>query len=923
MKQGPASSLYAQLARQAAAEGCVLVKNDREALPLQKGDHVAVFGRSAWNYYKSGLGSGGMVNTNYVIGILDALKESEDIALDQDVLDVYEDWMKTNPVDEGHGWGTVPWSQHEMPVSDAVVAKAAEKDTAAIVIIGRTAGEDQDNDAAPGSYLLTDIEEELIRKVSAAFRRSIILLNTGNIIDMKWVGRFDPAAVMYVWQGGQEGGNGVADVLFGKENPSGRLTDTIAKDIQDYPAYGNFGNERKNYYKEDIYVGYRYFETLAKENVLYPFGYGLSYTSFQIESRLSVVLKDAITVDVRVKNTGDHAGKEVVQIYVKAPQGRLGKPARVLAGFYKTPLLAPMEEVSASIVCPKSYFASFDDSGRENGINGMLLEEGTYEVFSGKDCRNAVSAGTWEQEYQIIEVCSAACAPVEPFERMIVSADEQGQYHCSYEEVPIQKTDENSSVSDDLAAKEIPYSGDCGYRLADVYEQKVTLDAFVGQLSDEDLISLFHGEGMCSSKVTAGIAGAFGGITKNLEHFGIPPIGCADGPSGIRMDCGTEAFSLPNGTALGCTFNTELAEELFTCLGEELCRNRIDVLLGPGINIHRHPLNGRNFEYVSEDPILTGKMAAAQLRGLNRSKIAGTIKHYCANNQEKNRTKIEAVVSQRALREIYLKVFEMAVKEGDARSVMTTYGPLNGLWTAGNFGLNTQILRNDWAFDGIVMTDWWGTANWANEEDDKTVRAPMVKAQNDVYMCCADAEEELKRDDVFLSLQEGIVQRGELQRNAKNILRFILKTPAMERWMHPETAEEKMTDANGIAESSGEEMFSFNVIPKDHAELVFEGDQALNIWDSNRNWGIRVEKEGNYDLIMEYSTESVEQAQIAISVYVDNIYRKMISLRGTEGEQRTVREPLLELMQGNHYVKLFHKEKGVAVHTIGICEKNI
>lgn len=329
---------YAKLARQAGAEGCVLLRNEKQALPLRKGDHVAVFGRCAYYYYKSGLGSGGLVNTRYVVSILDALKGCQDISLNEDVLSIYESWIRENPVDEGHGWGTVPWSQKEMPLTDEVM-EAAKSSDIAIVIIGRTAGEDQDNKEEEGSYLLTQVEEDMIRRVSQQFERTVVLLNVGNIVDMSWVEEYQPSAVLYAWQGGQEGGNAVVDVLTGAVNPCGKLTDTIAYGISAYPSTINFGNTKKNYYQEDIYVGYRYFETFAPNEVQYPFGFGLSYTKFDMSAVLKKVDDEHITVAAIVKNVGDTAGKEVVQIYVKAPQGKLGKPVRVLVGFAKTDVL--------------------------------------------------------------------------------------------------------------------------------------------------------------------------------------------------------------------------------------------------------------------------------------------------------------------------------------------------------------------------------------------------------------------------------------------------------------------------------------------------------------------------------------------------------------------------------------------------------
>ena len=315
--------IYAKIARKAAAEGAVLLKNEKEVLPLKKGEKLAVFGRIQFHYYKSGTGSGGMVNTKYVVGILDALKE-EEIKLNQELEQVYREWTKDHPFNCGNGWGQEPWSQEEMPLSLETVQKAAESSETALVIIGRTAGEDQDAKNERGSYLLTETEEEMLEKVCTTFKRVIVVLNVGSIIDMNWVKAYKPQAVLYTWQGGMEGGHAVADILMGRVNPCGKLADTIASSIKDYPSDVNFGGEEGNQYAEDIYVGYRYFETFAKEKVLYPFGYGLSYTSFEIKSQMELE-EDAYIFYIHVKNTGKFAGKEVIQIYVNPPQGKIGR----------------------------------------------------------------------------------------------------------------------------------------------------------------------------------------------------------------------------------------------------------------------------------------------------------------------------------------------------------------------------------------------------------------------------------------------------------------------------------------------------------------------------------------------------------------------------------------------------------------------
>uniref|UniRef100_UPI004055B225 glycoside hydrolase family 3 protein n=1 Tax=Acetatifactor sp. TaxID=1872090 RepID=UPI004055B225 len=903
---------YAQAARQAAAEGCVLLKNDNETLPLRKGDKVAVFGRCAFHYYKSGLGSGGLVNTRYVVSILDALKACEDISVEESLLHLYEEWSKENPIDEGHGWGTIPWSQAEMPVIDEVLEAAKDADVA-VVIVGRTAGEDQDNSNEAGSYLLTDIERDMIAKVSKTFARTVVLLNVGNIIDMNWVEEYNPSAVMYVWQGGQEGGNGVVDVLTGKVNPCGKLTDTIAYSINDYPSTVNFGDKYKNYYTEDIYVGYRYFETFAKDKVQYPFGFGLSYTQFIISSAMKEVTEDMVRITAKVQNTGTVAGKEVVLVYVQAPQGVLGKPSRVLAGFAKTNLLQPGECAELTIECSKANFTSYDDAGVTGHKSCYILEPGVYRIYVGTDVRSAVLCGNWQQEEQVIEVLQEACAPIENFERLKPLEQNDGSFLQKTEKVPVRTVNLLERI-ETLREDAIPYTGDKGYVLGDVFDGKVSLDEFVAQLSDEDLMCIFRGEGMCSPKVTPGTAGAFGGLTERHRKFGIPAMCCADGPSGIRMDCGTKAFSIPNGTALGCSFNLDLVQELFGHMGRELRKNKVDTLLGPGINIHRNPLNGRNFEYISEDPLLTGKMGAVQLLGMHESGVTGTIKHFAANNQEKDRTTVEAAVSERALREIYLKGYEICVKEGNARSIMTSYNPINGIWAAGNFDLCTTILRKEWGYQGIVMTDWWANSNWDGEVAEKTNRAPMVRAQNDIYMCCASTEEEMSVDNVKEKLESGDITRYDLQRNSKNILKFIMESPAMLRELG--RIEEEEIGEEGELGGGPVDMPYFGV-DGETGVLIIEKEQVALV-DGEINFGLSIPADGDYSITLEVQSELTELAQLPVSLYIDNLYRTTHSFRGTNGALTEAEIVKGEVKGKDHYVKLVQQGNGLEIRKIMI-----
>ena len=905
---------YAVLARQATAEGCVLLENEGQALPLREGERVAVFGRMAFHYYKSGLGSGGLVNTRYVVGILDALKDCEEIRLDEKLMGIYEDWIRENPFDEGQGWGRVPWCQKEMEVTDEMLGCARDNDVS-LVIIGRTAGEDQDNNAGPGSYCLTETEEDMIRRVCQVSKRTVVVLNVGNIIDMSWVKKYHPQAVLYAWQGGQEGGNGVADVLTGKVCACGKLTDTIAQSIEDYPSTENFGDPFKNYYKEDIYVGYRYFETFAKDKVLYPFGYGLSYTSFGIKAEILKNSEEELTVAAEVVNTGAVKGKEVVQVYAKVPQGKLGNPARRLIGFAKTGELKPGEKEEVVIVIPKYDLASYDDSGVTGHKSCYVLEEGTYEISVGSDVRSAESAGCYEEKFRVVEKLQEACAPVEKFSRMKAVLMPDGSYQAVTEEVPVRTVDPQERRKQNLP-ETLAYTGDKGYKLVDVLDGKVSMENFVAQIREEDLIAMFRGEGMCSPKVTPGTAAAFGGVTESMKALGIPVGCCADGPSGIRMDCGTKAFSLPNGTALGCTFNTELVGDLYEMTGKELRLNKIDSLLGPGMNIHRNPLNGRNFEYISEDPLLTGRICAAQVKAMAKSGIGSTIKHFCGNNQEVGRSTSDSVMSERCLREIYLKGFEMAVREGGARSVMTTYGSVNGLWTAGSYDLCTTILRKEWGFEGIVMTDWWAKSNYEGHQAEVQVKAPMVAAQNDIYMVVSDAKANPEKDDVEEMLHAGKLTLGELQRNGANILGFLLKSPSILLLTDRICAEE--LEAMNTKEADDVDAGDLIAITSDPEtqEMVVDGSLLHPAKGNTDILAVTNDYMGEFTVKFVLRSELGELAQLSISVFMDNIHKMTVSVQGTNGKWVEESRPFDMSFGHNHYIKLYYGADNLEIKEI-------
>lgn len=898
---------YLDTAAKMVSEGIVMLKNENNALPLDTDKEVAVFGRIQFHYYKSGTGSGGMVNVTKVVNILDGLIDNG-VKVNEKLLDTYRKWDKENPFDLGEGWGGEPWSQKEMPLDEGLVKETAKSCETAIVIIGRTAGEEQDNRLEAGSYLLSDDEIAMLTVVRKHFKKVVLLLNVGNIIDMTDINRIAPDSVLYVWQGGMTGGKGTADVLTGKVSPSGKLPDTIAYKVSDYPSDANFGREEnRDIYAEDIYVGYRYFETFAKEKVLYPFGFGLSYTEFEIKTEKAEITEGAVKLSVSVKNIGSYKGKEVIEVYCEAPQGRLGKAARVLCGFEKTRELVPQEEQVVEIAVDIAKLASYDDSGVTGNKSCYVLEAGKYKFYVGSDVRSAEYACSFEQgEDLVTERLTQSLAPVESFER-IKPVCEGGAFSIGREAVPVSEVDESARRLEKLP-KEIAYTGDKGIKLWDVKNGKNTMDEFIAQLSDYDLSCIIRGEGMGSPRVTAGTASAFGGVSENLNGFGIPAGCCSDGPSGMRLDCGTKAFSLPNGTMIASSFNKELTSELFTFMGLEMAANKVDCLLGPGMNIHRHPLNGRNFEYFSEDPFLTGKMAAAELKGMAGAGVTGTIKHFCANNRETNRHFIDSVVSERALREIYLKGFEIAVKEGGASSVMTTYGRVNGLWTAGNFDLNTVILREEWGFKGFTMTDWWANINVRGKEPDKTDFAAMARAQNDVYMVCPDGEK--NDDNTLVALENGGIERCELQRNAANICGFLLHTNALKR-------AEGIGDTVKVINREDEEQEDDKPVQfyKVGRDITLDLSDVETKKGTSYSFALDLSNFGIYRVIVTASSTQSELAQIPMTLFSMGTAVGTFTFNGTGGKAVSMEKETPMFSRFTTF-RIYFAQNGLDLHSI-------
>ena len=903
--------------RKAAAEGAVLIKNEEQTLPLKKGEKISVFGRCQIEYYRSGTGSGGAVNVPYVKNILEELRKSEEVVVNEALAGLYEAWLLDHPFDNGGGgWACEPWFQKEMPITDEIAKSAGEVSDTALFIIGRTAGEDKDNLALPGSYYLTEEELQNLKTVAAHFSKVVVLLNVSNLIDMSWLDLAEVKdavkSVLYIWQGGMEGGAAVCDVLTGAVSPSGKLAGTIAYSLEDYPAAKNFGNKDANVYQEDIYVGYRYFETFCPEKVRYEFGYGLSYTEFTVRTEKTEVtgvgVNAVLHIDVCVTNVGAYAGKEVVQIYVGAPQGLLGKPVKTLVDFKKTKELLAGESEVLQFAVPVRNFASYDDSGITGHKSCYVLEAGVYQIYVGQSVKQTEKVliggemGYHLPELLVVEELQEAMAPEESFMRMKPGAMRaDGTYKLTYEASPIRTVDMDKRIQENLP-EGLEVTGDKGIRLIDVAEGKASLEDFVAQLSVKELATIVRAEGMSSPKVTPGTASAFGGVGDNLYAYGIPVACCADGPSGIRMESGLLATQLPIGTLLACSFNIPMMQELYVLEGKELLSNEIDTLLGPGMNLHRHPLNGRNFEYFSEDPLVTGRFAAAAVSGIEQGGSHATIKHFAANNQETARFDVNSVVSERALRELYLKGFEIAVKEGGACSIMTSYNPINGHWAASNYDLNTTILRKEWGYQGMVMTDWWAKMNdcVTGGEAQKNYLSFMVRAQNDVYMVINNngAEINSNHDDTEAAVEEGRLTVAELQRCAMNILRLIIASPVMKRPLKPLNPVPEFESVPTIAD--GIKVYAL----AENAEVLIGNDKEV---------GMQVAQTGVYNVIIKMMSPMTNLSQSSTNAFLNGEHFTTIQTCGTDGRWITEKMMRVSLQEGYYTLKLEVMKPGIEI----------
>lgn len=749
------------LCRQAAGEGCVLLKNEG-VLPLL-GKAFALFGRVQCDSFFSGYGSGGDIKPPYKISFLEGIKESG-LNYDKETASLYEEWCHVHRPYDGF-WGFWPLGYDEMKVSEDVVRKAAEKEDTAVYVLGRSSGEDRDNKIKRGGWYLTRAEERMICLLKKHFAKICVMINSGAVIDMSWVEKYSVDAVLYCWQGGQEMGRGAADILSGRTNPCGRLSCTIA-DIHEYPSTKGFGSRKRVEYKEDIYVGYRYFYTFAREKIAYPFGFGLSYTTFSIEM---MSFKD-LTMEVRVTNTGNMAGKEVVQLYCRAPQGKLGKSDKALVAFEKTPLLQPEESCSIMLRFDKKSLSSFDDTGQIQKY-AFVLEKGIYEFLLGNSSLAENVAACYEaEEDEVLEQLEEVCGVKRGFKRLVNS---NGRVFRPVEES--QEALKERMLSRLPMRENVP---SCCVTWKSVVQGEAQIDDFVFGLSEDDLEHVVRGSdwGMYDPHGTGGNAGIIGGTAGNLRKIGLPVISTCDGASGVR--CEAHSSLIPIETMLACTFDKELVRHMAFEMGKEMKDIGLQVLLAPNINIQRNPLCGRNFEYFSEDPYHCGEMGKAFVNGIQSAGVSATVKHFAANNQESWRHTCDSVVSQRALREIYLRQFEIVIREAGPDCLMMSYNKLNGVLNCFQYDLATTVLRREWNYQGLVMTDWWMDYETGDEFEGLERQACRVRAGVDLYMPGSDKTGRYKgRSDGSLQkgLRSGNLTKEEVRKSASRVLALCKK----------------------------------------------------------------------------------------------------------------------------------------------------
>ena len=799
------------VAYRAACEGVVLLKNDG-ALPLTT-KTVALYGPGASMTIKGGTGSG-EVNERHSVTILEGLRNRGFTVATQGWIDAfgefYEKAKAAYQVEKRKRLNLLKLSSimqmlfdnFRLPAGPAITEEYLSKETdACVYVLARQAGEGGDRKAEKGDYLLTDEEVEAIRVCAGHYEKFVLVINCGSGMDLSALDGIEGInAILYISQLGTEGGNAVADILSGEVNPSGRLADTWAYRYEDIPfalEYGSLNGDLENeYYKEGIFVGYRYFGSFGIEP-RYPFGYGLSYTDFAI--RCVGVKAEGMVVELKaaVTNTGNRAGKQVVQLYVSAPEEGLNKEFQSLAAFAKTAQLEPGQTEELELTFDLRELASYREQD-----GAFILDSGDYVLRLGDSSRNTCPVAVLALEKETVVSWHANICPI--------------QEHMHFQE--LQAPARAREVLDpgltrivlDCAVAPVAYT----YEERPLYPDERTR-AFVEKLTDEEMVDIVVGVGMFGAKNRFDLPGSVGNTTSKFWDRGLANVALCDGPAGLRIqkhstvdakgkikpvEMAMSIFeaapgfvkklmtgnpqkeqslyqfttAFPVTAALAQSWNAELLQEVGHAIYREMKEYGCTYWLAPAVNIHRNPLCGRNFEYYSEDPRLTGLLAAAVTRGVQAEPgFYVTVKHFACNNQEDNRNFVSSNLSERALREIYLRAFEYPVRKGGAKAIMTSYNRLNGVYTPNSHDLCTLVLRCEWGFEGVVMTDWFST------NKGQAGSALAIGAGNDLIMPGGGSF----KKDILMGLKDGSLRREDLIRCCANVVKSIFDSETQREYI--------------------------------------------------------------------------------------------------------------------------------------------
>ena len=758
------SPAHWKLAKEAAIEGTVLLKNNG-ALPLKKGSKVCLFGTGAGEYLTGGGGSGRVFADRDVTladGLLEAAKKGE-IEFFYDTVPFCQAGVN-KILDEKHieypaaarfqEWRR-SFHMPLMELPEELYQQAVKFGDTAIFCVARYSSEGDSEGDRPGNkgdFYLWDEEQKLLDRLYQDFEKVIVVINSCGPVSTREYDKAD--AVLYPLYGGGLSGEALTDILLGKAYPSGHLQHTLAYDMEDYPSTKGFHDEMYYVnYTEDIFVGYRYFETFAPEKAAYPFGFGLGYTTFEMKTVSAMLDKNTVRLEVSVKNTGNFPGKEVAQAYLTAPQGILGKARKVLTAFGKTKELKPGESQILKLHFDIREFGSFDDLGKILE-SAFILEKGEYIVWVGNNVRDVEKVLNFELAENIIcKKCHPYMAPKDLPERLCADG--------SYEKLPeppvVAHTIRRSRVKAQKPEKD--------FSLAEALEQD-RMEEFIASLTDEDLGEFLYGHPMMNASNTFGI-----GIMPRYERkdFKVMPLlPTADGPMGLRIRTGRgiSPTFFPCESVISQSWNLKLARKVGATIALEAKECNIGIWLAPALNIHRNPMCGRNFEYYSEDPLTSGLFAASVVTGVQSQNICATIKHFCANNRENHRRLVDSRVSQRALREIYLRGFEIAIKKAKPWALMTSYNPVNGQQSSKNWEAINGVLRTDWGYEGVVMTDWRVLSNLEEE----------IHAGSDVKMpesTTSFYEHAPESCDPVQLMKEGKLDRGAVLLSVRRILNLM------------------------------------------------------------------------------------------------------------------------------------------------------